>query len=69
MNFSKRTGFLAGAFFMLFFVFVDNAFAYLDPGTGSYIIQMILAAVLGIGVAIRLFWGRIKNFLKKMFSK
>jgi hypothetical protein len=34
--------------------------AYIDPGSGSLVFQGIIAAVLGVGVAIRLFWQRIK---------
>lgn len=35
---------------------------YLDPGSGSLIIQIVLAALLGAGVAIRVFWKNIKSF-------
>ena len=38
---------------------------YLDPGSGSFIIQILIASLLGIGVAIRVSWGRIK----KLFGK
>ena len=34
--------------------------AYIDPGTGSFLIQGIIAAVVGIGVAVKLFWHKIK---------
>jgi hypothetical protein len=34
--------------------------AYLDPGSGSYLLQLLVAAVLGVGLALRLYWGRIK---------
>ena len=34
---------------------------YLDPGSGSFIIQILIAALLGIAVAIRASWGRIKR--------
>ena len=34
-------------------------FAYIDPGTGSYVLQLALAGLLGAGYAIRRFWGRI----------
>lgn len=37
--------------------------AYLDPGSGSFILQMVIAAVLGIGVAISASWNRIKRLL------
>jgi hypothetical protein len=36
---------------------------YLDPGSGSMIIQMILGGVAAIGVSLKLFWGRILEFL------
>ncbi len=35
---------------------------YLDPGSGSFIIQIAIAALLGLGVAIRVSWGNIKKF-------
>lgn len=40
-----------------------TALAYIDPGTGSFVIQGIIAAVIGAGVAVRMFWGRIKGAL------
>lgn len=36
---------------------------YLDPGSGSILIQLILAALLGLGVFIRSQWSRIKKLL------
>jgi len=39
--------------------------AYLDPGSGSFLIQMLIAAVLGIAVAVRASWGKIM----KLFGK
>lgn len=38
---------------------------YLDPGSGSMLIQMILAAVLGIGVGVKIFWKQIKTFFTR----
>lgn len=54
---------------VLFFIVPKNAHAYLDPGAGSYILQMI-AATLFVGLfAVKNFWKQIKDFIKKMFSK
>ena len=39
--------------------------AYLDPGSGSYLIQLLVAAFLGGLLALRGYWGRIR----KLFSK
>ncbi len=38
---------------------------YLDPGTGSFIIQMLLAGFLGIAVAVRIYWKKIVAFFKR----
>lgn len=54
---------------MALLFFPAQAHAYLDPGTGSYFIQIALAALVGALFAIRLFWGRIKAFFQKLFSK
>ena len=37
------------------------AHAYVDPGTGSFVLQGIIAAVVGVGVALKMFWGRIRE--------
>ncbi len=34
---------------------------YLDPGSGSFLIQLLLAVLLGAGVAIRMYWSKIKT--------
>lgn len=38
---------------------------YLDPGSGSFLIQLLIAALLGAGVAIRASWSKIKGFFGK----
>lgn len=35
---------------------------YLDPGSGSLIIQIVIAVLLGLGVAARASWGKIKGW-------
>jgi hypothetical protein len=35
---------------------------YLDPGSGSILIQIAIAALLGLGIAIRASWGSIKKY-------
>jgi hypothetical protein len=35
---------------------------YLDPGSGSILIQILIAALLGLGIVIRASWGRIKGW-------
>ena len=37
---------------------------YLDPGSGSVLLQMILAAILGAGIVLRTQWSKIKSLFK-----
>ncbi len=50
-------------------IFPGYAHAYLDAGTGSAIIQMIIAVFLGGLCAIKIFWNKIKTFYGKLFSR
>ncbi len=34
---------------------------YLDPGSGSFLIQIAIATLLGLAVALRASWGKIKG--------
>jgi hypothetical protein len=48
---------------------LQNAFAYLDPGAGSYIFQVLVAAVIGGLFTIKIYWRKIKGFVINCFSK
>lgn len=37
------------------------AHAYVDPGSGSLVIQGLIAAVVGVGLTLRLYWRRIRR--------
>ena len=37
--------------------------AYLDPGTGSMVLQIILGGVAGAMVVAKLYWSRFKSLL------
>jgi hypothetical protein len=39
---------------------IAKEFAYLDPGSGSMLIQLLLAALLGAGVLLRTQWNKLK---------
>ena len=42
---------------------VAGKLAYIDPGSGSFILQALVAALAGIAVAIHAYWTRIKQIL------
>ena len=55
-------------FFLLAIVFLIaplSANAYIDPGTGSFIVQVIVATVLGAVFYFKFFWRKIRNFFKQ----
>ena len=53
----------------VFLALSSPAQAYLDPGTGSYVLQVLAAALFASLFALRLFWGRVKAFFSGLFSK
>lgn len=46
-----------------------SAYSYLDPGTGSYVLQLLAAAVFGGLFVLKMFWSRIKGFFAGIFSR
>lgn len=44
-------------------IFPLQAFAYLDPGTGSYVLQVVVGALLGGAFAVKAFWKNIRSFI------
>jgi hypothetical protein len=46
-----------------------KAHAYLDPGTGSYVIQIIIATLAGGTYVVITSWGKIKTFFNNIVSK
>lgn len=38
---------------------------YIDPGSGSYLVQVLIAAVLGVGF----FFRNLRTYIKSFFSR
>ncbi len=55
--------FLIVAITLIFFTI--QGYSYIDPGTGSYMVQIIIAAFVGASLGIRIFWGKIKALFTK----
>ena len=51
------------------FVPVRRVQAYLDPGSGSFLFQILIGTLLGLVMSVKLYWGRIRNFFVKFFSR
>lgn len=51
------------------FVFPKPVYAYVDPGSGSYFFQIILAALLGGTIGVKGIRQKISAIVKKIFTK
>jgi hypothetical protein len=45
----------------------ENSFGYIDPGSGSYLFQILLAALFGSLYAIKIFWDRLKSIFSRLW--
>lgn len=41
------------------------ALAYVDPAASSLILQVVLGGLAGLGVLLRIFWGRIRRWVRR----
>lgn len=60
---SKLTVNLGAAAFLLL-AFSQPAHAYLDPGTGSIVLQAMLGGAAGVMIAGKLYWSKFKAFFR-----
>ena len=51
------------------FLIVSNAYAYLDPGTGSFILQAIIGFLAALSAGFLYYWTKVKNFFSNLFKK
>ena len=68
----KKLSFYSGRtilfFITLSLIFPQNALAYIDPGSGSYLFQLLIAFVLGGLYTIKTYWAMIRAFFNRLFS-
>ena len=50
-------------------VTLQLAYGYLDPGTGSYVIQFLIGVLLGGLFALGMFWRRVLAFFKRLLRR
>ena len=53
---------------IFYFMFINSAYAYLDPGSASLIIQGILAGIVGGIATLGIYWFKFKQFFRKLFK-
>jgi hypothetical protein len=69
VTFSRRLTRLFILSGMLLLISVGDAHAYIDPGTGSFVFQLVVASLLGAAFAVKAFWRNIKGFFSKLLLK
>jgi hypothetical protein len=57
---------------LIVFFIISNPFtiahAYLDPGSGSMLLQLLLGGVTGVVVIVKLYWERVKSIFHRRDS-
>jgi len=55
--------------FLCLFLLPHEAHAYIDPATGSYITQIIIAVVVGGLFVAKQYFAKIKDFIRNLSSR
>lgn len=56
--------FLVVSIILIVFGFENSALAYLDPGTGSMVLQLLLGGIAGVVVILKLYWSRFVGLFR-----
>ena len=64
----KETMFIFFCGFLFAFNPFLAAWAYLDPGTGSMMLQLLLGGIAGVALIVKLYWRRFLSLFKKKSS-
>jgi hypothetical protein len=66
---NKKVSTLTLLLFLLVIYPDSTAHAYLDPSTGSYVIQVATGVLFGMLYMAKVFWGTIRKTARKIFHK
>jgi hypothetical protein len=59
-----EVGWVIGAVLMLLLWSEQPAEAYVDPGSASYVFQLLVGTALGALFVVRMCWERVKTFVR-----
>ena len=54
---------------LLVLVSARPAYGYIDPGTGSFVIQVLVGSALGSLLVLKMFWRRIIGAVGRLFGR
>jgi hypothetical protein len=47
---------------------ISDVYAYIDPGSASAIIALLVGAIAGLGMTLKLYWWKLKKKLSRSDS-
>ena len=56
-------------FIIIYFCFLSNAYAQIDPGSGSILLQALIGGLAAAATTLTVYWSRFKNFILKLKNK
>lgn len=65
----KKTYVMCFVMLYVFILSIQPAYAYLDPGTGSYMLQILIAGVLAVFFFAKPYVYKLKSFFKKIIGR
>ncbi len=65
----RNTGVFAAYLLLTTLMLSSTALAYIDPAATSYIVQIVAGVVIAGGVAVGIFWKKIKIFFRNLKMK
>lgn len=60
---------LVGISTIIYSTIFETGNAYLDPGSGSFILQLILASLMGALFMLGIYWKKVKAYFKNLIKK
>ena len=54
---------------LCYLVFPSKTYAYIDLGTGSYIIQILIASFIGIIFSMKIYWRKVRTYFINFFYR
>ncbi len=65
MRIRSYLGWVAWLTLCLWLLVVPAANAYLDPGSGSLVFQVVAGAAMAVSLGVKVFWRRIQAFFSR----
>ena len=69
MNSHMKNNKLLSLIIIYFLCSITAAHAYLDPGTGSIILQAILGFIAAAAATMSIYWEKFKSIINKILKK